>query len=56
MSIAGYPAVEQGQNATAILVNDRFQVKVLSRDPAFTKDDRAAWIEKFDLAGLADLS
>lgn len=56
MTIAGYPAVEQGQTATAILVNDRFQVKVLSRDPAFTQEDRAAWIEKFDLQGLANLS
>jgi len=55
MSIAGYPAVEQGQNATAILVNDRFQVKVLSRDAAFTKEDRADWIQKFDLQGLANL-
>jgi hypothetical protein len=54
-TIAGYPAVEQGQNATAILVNDRFQVKVLSRDPAFTKEDRATWIEQFDLQGLAEL-
>lgn len=54
-TIAGYPAVEQGQNATAVLVGDRFQVKVLSRDPAFTPADRAAWIEKFDLQGLANL-
>lgn len=53
--IAGYPAVQQGQNATAILVNNRYQVKVLSRDPAFTAADRAAWIEKFDLRGLANL-
>lgn len=55
MKIAGYPAVEQGQNATAILVNDRFQVKVLSRDASFTKESRAAWIQKFDLRGLAKL-
>lgn len=55
MTIAGYPAVEQGQNATAILVNDRFQVKVLSRDSSFTKEDRAAWIQQFDLQGLANL-
>jgi hypothetical protein len=53
--IAGYPAVEQGQNITAILVNNRYQVKVQSRDPAFTKADRAAWIQKFDLNGLANL-
>lgn len=55
MTIAGYPAVEQGQNATAILVGDRYQVKVLSRDAAFTKEDRAAWIQEFDLEGLANL-
>jgi hypothetical protein len=53
--ISGYPAVNQGQNATAILINDRYQVKVLSRDPAFTKEDRAAWITKFDLSGLTSL-
>lgn len=55
MNVAGYPAVEQGQNATAILVNNRFQVKVLSRDASFTKENRAAWIQKFDLQGLARL-
>jgi hypothetical protein len=53
--ISGYPAVEQGTMATGILVNDRYQVKVLSRDPSFTKDDRAAWIQKVDLRGLAKL-
>lgn len=53
--ISGYPAVDQGTTATAILVNDRYQVKVLSRDPAFTKEDRVAWIQKFDLKGLAQL-
>lgn len=54
-AIAGYPAVEQGQTATALLVNDRYQVKVLSRDPSFTKEDRAEWLTKFDLQGLANL-
>lgn len=29
-SIAGYPAVTQGKNTTAILVSDRYQVKVRS--------------------------
>lgn len=53
--IAGYPAVDQGQTATAILVDDRFQVKAQSRDPSFTKDDRIAWIQKFDLNGLSNL-
>lgn len=53
--IAGYPSVEQGTTATGILVNDRYQVKVLSRDPSFTRDDRIAWLQKFDLRGLAKL-
>jgi len=55
LKIGGYPAVEQGSTATGILVNDRYQVKVLSRDPSFTKDDRAAWLQKFNLKGLAQL-
>jgi hypothetical protein len=53
--IAGYPAVEQGTTATGILVSDRYQIKVLSRNPSFTKEDRAAWLKKFDLKGLAQL-
>jgi hypothetical protein len=53
--IGGYPAVQQGSMATAILVNNRYQVKVLSRNPAFTASDRQAWLEKFNLAGLSNL-
>jgi hypothetical protein len=53
--ISGYPSVEQGQTITAILVNNRYQVKVQSRDSSFTKGDRAAWIQKFDLNGLSRL-
>lgn len=53
--IAGYPAVEIGTTQTAILVADRYQVKVLSRDPSFTAADRQAWIEKFNLTDLAQL-
>ncbi|MBX7219595.1 MAG: hypothetical protein K1Y36_06595 [Blastocatellia bacterium] len=54
-SIGGFPAVEQGSTATALLVNGRYQVKVLSRSPEFTPADRAAWLQKFDLTGLAAL-
>jgi hypothetical protein len=54
-TVAGYPAADQGTTATGILINDRYQVKVLSRDPSFTKDDRVAWLQKFDLRGLAKL-
>ena len=53
--IAGYPAVNQGKTATSILVGDRYQVKVLSRDPNFTESDRVAWLEKFNLDRLARL-
>ena len=55
-TIAGYPAVNQGSNATAILVKDRFQVKVLSRDPSFTESDRKALLSQFDLNGLSQLN
>ncbi|MEL6322493.1 MAG: hypothetical protein AAFQ57_17895, partial [Cyanobacteria bacterium J06626_14] len=54
-TIAGYPAVNQGATATGILVNDRYQVKVLSRSDSFEQADREAWIQKFDLLGLAEL-
>jgi hypothetical protein len=54
-TVAGYPTVNQGTTATGLLVNDRYQVKVLSRDPSFTQADRVAWLQKFDLKGLAQL-
>jgi len=53
--VAGYPSVDQGMNATGILVNDRYQVKILSRDPSFTKADRVQWLQKFDLKALAKM-
>jgi hypothetical protein len=55
-TIAGYPAVTVGTTQTAILVNNRYQVKVLSRDLVnFKEAEREAWLKKFDLAGLAKL-
>ncbi len=54
-NIAGYPAVSQGSQGTALLVGDRFQVKILSRDSSFSQGDRQAWLEKFDLDGLEKL-
>ncbi len=53
--IAGYPTVEVGNTQTGVLVADRYQVKVLSRDPTFTKGDRQTWAAQFDLDGLAKL-
>lgn len=54
-TIKGFPSVEQGTTATAVLVNNRYQVKVLSREPDFAASDRQAWLAKFDLDGLAKL-
>ncbi|MEB3214283.1 MAG: hypothetical protein VKL39_23240 [Leptolyngbyaceae bacterium] len=54
-TISGYPAVNQGATATGILVNGRYQVKVLSRSDSFGQAEREAWIQKFDLLGLAEL-
>ena len=54
-NIQNYPTVNQGKTGTAVLVNDRFQVKVLSRDSSFTENDRLNWLKKFDLSGLARL-
>ena len=54
-TIAGYPSVSQGSTGTAVLVANRYQVKVLSRDPLFTASDREAWIQKFNLNGLSRL-
>ncbi|MBD2250898.1 hypothetical protein [Nostoc parmelioides] len=53
-NIGGYQAVEVGNTQTAVLVG-KYQVKVLSRSPSFSASDRADWIEKFNLDGLAKL-
>lgn len=53
--IAGYPTVNQGITATGLLVSDRYQVKVLSRDESFSQEDRVEWLQKFDLQGLSEL-
>lgn len=53
--IAGYPALITGNTQTSVLV-DKYQVKVISRDPSFTATDRQDWIEKFNLRGLAQIN
>jgi hypothetical protein len=52
--ISGFPAMSMGNTQTGVLVG-KYQVKVLSRDPSFTKEDREQWISKFDLKGLSRL-
>jgi len=56
MEIAGYPAATVGALGTAILVADRFQVQVRAKDASFGGEDREAWIDQFDLAGLSTLA
>lgn len=55
LNIGGYPAVTQGKNSTALLVGDRYQVKISSRDATFTESDRQAWLQKFNLRGIEKL-
>ena len=55
LKIGGYPAVTQGKNSTALLVGDRYQVKISSRDATFTESDRQAWLKKFNLRGIEKL-
>lgn len=50
-----FPLITQGQNATAVLVGDRYQVKIMSRSDTFTETDRKEWLTKVDLEGLSSL-
>lgn len=50
--VADYPIVAR-ENTTSALVADRFQVQVQSEGEKLTAEDRATWLSKFDLAGLA---
>ena len=51
--IGGYPSAAT-EKTTSILVADRFQVQVQSEGDALPAEDRARWLEKFDLSGLAE--
>jgi hypothetical protein len=54
--LRSYPMVDIGDTGTGILVGDRFQVQVRSKDANFSKADREEWLSKFDLANLASLA
>jgi hypothetical protein len=54
--IGSYPLLDEAVlKSTGVLVNNRYQVKVASRDPSFTATDRQAWLQKFNLDGLSKL-
>jgi len=51
-----FPMIDIGENGTGVLVGDRFQVQVRSKDANVSKADREEWLGKFDLANLASLA
>ena len=51
----GYPIIEIGNLGTGVLVAQRYQVQIRSKDANFSKFDREDWLKKFDLANLAKL-
>jgi hypothetical protein len=54
--IGSYPLLEEAPlKSTGVLVNNRYQVKVISKDPSFSGTDRKAWLQKFNLDGLSKL-
>lgn len=53
--LQGWPLVEQGPQATALLVADRFQVKVIGQGDGLEAEQRQALIGRFNLRGLAAL-
>ena len=53
--INGWPLVEQGDQASALLVADRFQVKVIGQGVGLDLDRRHALLAAFDLPRLAAL-
>ena len=55
MKVAGYPALTKGSKGHTILVGNRYQVSIRSKDDSFTEDMRKKWFEKFNLSGLASL-
>ncbi|WP_338768610.1 hypothetical protein WAF17_08155 [Bernardetia sp. ABR2-2B] len=55
MKVANYPALKKGSKGHTILVGDRYQVSIRSKDDSFDEKMRMAWFEKFDLSGLSKL-
>jgi hypothetical protein len=53
--LGGWPLVEQGPQASALLVADRFQVKVIGQGSGLDAQQRHELLEGFDLSGLAAL-
>lgn len=54
-SVAGNPATNDGMSGIAVLVGDRYQVKIRATGSALSDAELQTWLEKFDLSGLAGL-
>jgi hypothetical protein len=54
-AVKGCPMAAVPGKGTGILVGERFQVVVRSKNDAFDTQARKAWLEKFDLDGLRKL-
>jgi hypothetical protein len=54
-SVRGNPATNDGMSGIAMLVGDRYQVKIRATNGALSDAEMQAWLEKFDLNGLAGL-
>jgi hypothetical protein len=53
--IHGLPATNEGMSTLAVLVGDRYQVKIRATGSALSEAEMQTWLEKFDLTGLATL-
>lgn len=51
-TFAGMPLAAVGEQGTALLVNDRFQVQVRSMDPLIGPQERQEWLTKFNLQAI----
>jgi hypothetical protein len=51
-SLDGMPVADLGEQGTAVLVADRFQVQVRSMDAEIGPEERQAWLEKFNLQAI----
>ena len=54
--LRSWPLVEQGPQASALLVADRFQVKVIGQGSGLDQEKRHELLEAFDLPGVAALN
>lgn len=54
--LRSWPLVEQGPQASAVLVADRFQVKVIGQGSGLDQEKRHELLGAFDLPGLAALN